>query len=290
MKFKIAGIGELLWDIFPSGKKMGGAPFNFAFHTFQAGCESYIISAVGNDPLGSELLDNITHLGVDIHYVQKNDYPTGTVIVHINHLGQPDFRITENVAWDHIRFVGDLQRLAPVMDAVCFGSLAQRDRDSEETIHAFISHLRSGCLKVFDINLRQNYYTPDILNRSLNLADILKLNDNELPVVADLFHLSGDINFQLKQLIQRFNITCIAYTRGSEGSILMTADEISEMKAPHMNVVDTVGAGDAFTAALVNEWLNGMSLSDVHNAASNVAAFVCTKEGATPDIPKYLFG
>lgn len=287
-KFKVAGIGEILWDLLPSGKQIGGAPFNFAFHASQVGCISYVISAVGKDLLGSEILHITKGLGFDIQYIQKNDYPTSTVVVKLDTRGQPDFTILENVAWDHIYFDVKIKQLAKEIDAICFGSLAQRNLQSEATINSILESLRDDCLKVFDINLRQNYYTSDIIRRSLEIADILKLNENELPVLKELFGLSGEVDTQLDELIKRFNLSTVAYTMGREGSMLLSGEARSIMKPVDVKVVDSVGAGDAFTAILVAGILNGKQLAEIHKTASHIASYICTKEGATPIIPQNL--
>ncbi len=287
-KYTVAGIGELLWDMLPSGKQLGGAPFNFAYHARQAGTDSYIISAVGKDGPGDEIINIIDYLGVDYQYVQKNDYPTSIVNVTMDHPGHHSFEIVENVAWDHLYFDERLITLAKKLDAICFGSLAQRSPLSAHSIQSLVKSVREDCLRVFDINLRQRFFNREIISKSLEITDILKLNDDELPIVSDYFSLTGDTSARLRQLISRFRLQCVALTMGSKGSMLITPDDVSAAEPPEVEVADTIGAGDAFTAMLVAGFLKKDSLATVHKRANAVAAYICTQKGATPPIPSDL--
>ncbi len=284
----VTGIGELLWDVLPEGKKIGGAPCNFAFHARQMGCDSFVVSAVGNDPLGNEIRDGLQLLGVSDAYVQSSTAPTGTVSVVLDSQGIPDYTIHEKVAWDDIAWEEELHQLAKKSDAVCFGSLAQRSEKSRTSIHRFLNSVPDKCQKVFDINLRQSFYSAEIIESSLNQATVLKLNDDELKVVASLFSMSGDIETQLSKLMERFELDYLAYTMGSAGSLLMSRSESSFCEAPKVNVVDTVGAGDAFTATLIAGILKDSPLKEIHEKATNIAAFLCTQNGATPIIGSEL--
>jgi len=284
----VTGIGELLWDMLPQGKQIGGAPFNFAYHACHTGCEAHVVSALGDDDSGREILKSIASLNLDDKYIQTNSHPTGRVDVKLNEQGHPDYTIIEDVAWDHIAWDNGLAGLAPVTDAVCFGSLAQRNSTSRKTILNFLEAVSGNCLKVFDINLRQNFYNPEILLESLKHANILKLNEDELPVVAALFSLEGNIENQLIKLSERFGLEYIAYTMGSKGSLLIGKGESSFFEAPEVEIVDTVGAGDSFTAVLISGILNGIPLTEIHKKATEIAAFVCTRAGATPLIDKGL--
>ena len=285
----VAGIGELLWDMLPSGKQLGGAPCNFAFHAQQAGCESIVISAVGMDNLGKELVDTMTQLGLAPDFVQVNVFPTSTVTIMLDEHGHPDYTIHEEVAWDHILMTEQILNVSGNLDAVCFGSLAQREEVSANTIALLLLSLNPDCLKVFDINLRQNYYSKETILRSLSLSDVLKLNDDELPVVAGFTEISGDISGQLHQLIDLFDLKYIVYTMGSKGSIIVSRDDYSYIEAPKVEVADTVGAGDAFTAVFIAGILNGFPLASIHRKATEIAALVCTKKGATPKLPTVSF-
>jgi fructokinase len=284
----VTGIGELLWDLLPQGKQLGGAPCNFSFHASQAGCEAYVVSAVGNDDQGKELIEAVNSMGLSNQYIQTNSYTTGYVSVKLNEWGHPDYTIHENVAWDFIEWNEMLTGLAGRTDAVCFGSLAQRNALSGSSLLRFLDALPDHCLKVFDINLRQKFYTDEIIRRSLEFADILKLNDDELPVVASLYSLGGKPENQLKKLREETGLKIIALTMGEKGSILLDKDECSFVESKKVKIVDTVGAGDSFTAILIAGILNEIPLKEVHKKATEVAAFVCTCQGATPFIDKDL--
>jgi fructokinase len=284
MVFKIAGIGELLWDMLPTGKQLGGAPSNFAFHMQQAGFDTFVVSAIGDDRDGEEILEVLDQLQLNYSFVQRiNKYPTGTVTVKLNPNGIPEYTIHKNVAWDHIEWTDGIDILAREVDAVSFGSLAQRDAVSRDTICRFLESTNPQCLRVFDINLRQSFYTKKIILRSLKLANVLKINEEELPVVAEILGYSGNKESLMKQLLNKFHLQLIAYTMGG---LLLTHDEISSCQVPEIDVADTVGAGDAFTAILLAGMLNKKSLSTTHKMATEVAAFVCTQNGATPNLPK----
>lgn len=285
----VAGIGELLWDMLPSGKQLGGAPCNFAFHASQAGCVSHVVSAVGQDEPGDELISTMHQLGLSDQYIQRNRYPTSTVTIKLDAGGHPDYTIHEQVAWDHIEWNAKIPELAGQLDAVCFGSLAQRSAESEHTIVSLVSATKESCLKVFDINLRQRYYSKNIIIQSLILSDVLKLNDDELPVVAGYAGVGGDIRDQLKKLLKHFKLKYIVYTMGSRGSIIVCPEEYSFIEAPEVIVADTVGAGDAFTAVFIAGILKGHPLSVVHQKATEIAALVCTRKGATPDLSTLIF-
>ena len=287
-QFKVAGIGELLWDLLPSGKQLGGAPCNFAYHASRAGCESFVVSALGKDRLGKEILALFDEHELNTNYVQQTaDFPTGTVTVSLDGNGIPSYIIHENVAWDNICWNNSLEPLAKSVDAVCFGSLAQRSTVSRQTILNFLNATKTDCLRVFDINLRQAFYNLETILKSLELANILKLNDDELPVVAELLGLQGNDDELLLQLMNRFNLKLIALTKGAKGSLLQTENEQSFMEVPKVKIADTVGAGDSFTAVLVAGLLQNFALKRIHETATQAAAFVCTQNGATPEYKKY---
>ena len=287
--FKVAGIGELLWDLLPEGKQLGGAPCNFAYHAFQAGCQPFVISALGTDVSGDGILARFDEMSLDKSYVQRTaGIPTGSVTVTLDRCGIPTYIIHENVAWDNIGWNNSLETLAKNIDAVCFGSLAQRNHVSQQTILKFLEATRPECLRVFDINLRQSFYNKGIVVQSLELSTILKLNNDELPVVAGLLGLQGAEEELMVQLMQKFNLTLIALTKGDKGSILLTNKEKSFMEVPKVKIADTVGAGDSFTAILVAGLLRKGELKKIHEIATQVAAFVCTRKGATPKLPESI--
>lgn len=285
----VAGVGELLWDIFPDGKKPGGAPANFAFHAGQAGCDTIIISAVGNDQSGKELLSTLNGLNLNTKYIQQNSFPTGTVTVQRDEIGQPRYTIHENTAWDNIRLNEEIHKISDQLDAVCFGTLGQRNPISAVTIQKILNNLKPGCLKIFDINLRQHYYSFEIIEKSLKQTDILKLNDEELKVVAEMFHIAGSEKEQFQQLVSRYNLKYLVYTLGANGSFVLTPKESSFLKAPKVKVADTVGAGDSFIAVFTAGILQGESLETAHKKANVAAAFVCSQKGACPVFPSDLF-
>ncbi len=283
----IAGIGELLWDVLPSGKQLGGAPCNFAFHCIQAGCEGFVVSAIGKDKPGEELKQRLMELGLNTTFIQENEYPTSTVSVELHEQGHPFYTIHENVAWDHIQWDNDLAGLALKLDAVCWGSLAQRNPESRHVIHSFVSALKPGCFKVFDINLRQAYFTKEIIFNSITLADVLKLNEDELPILADFLGFKGKPEKQLDRVFDYFNLKYIVYTMGTRGSIIKSAEAYSFNEAPKIQVVDTIGAGDSFTAFFISGILRGNPLREIHKKASEIASFICTQKGATPQLNNF---
>lgn len=278
---KVIGIGELLWDVLPAGKRIGGAPVNFTHYVNQSGCEGYAVSAIGSDASGDELLAKFVSLGLNADYLQRNAFPTGSVGVTLDDKGVPTYDIYENVAWDNIATDEATLALAAGADAVCWGSLAQRSDVSRRTILAIVDAVRSDALKVFDINLRQNYYDEPTLAASLERATVLKLNDDELKVLAPMYSLSGDDKMQLRQLLERFSLQYVVYTMGAVGSLILGADgSRSYVATPKVTVADTVGAGDSFTATFVSMLLQGRPLAEAHRRAVDVAAYVCTCNGA----------
>ncbi|MFA6563835.1 MAG: PfkB family carbohydrate kinase [Verrucomicrobiia bacterium] len=305
MNSKVLAVGEILWDLLPSGKQLGGAPANFAYHAHALGAEVRVVSRVGNDPLGREILARLRALGLPTDGVGVDaDAPTGTVSVELAADGQPRFTIHENVAWD--RLVADEASLAfaAQADAVCFGSLGQRSEASRSSIRKLVVATPPTALRVFDINLRQHFHSRDIVEDSLRLANVLKLNDTELPVLAAMFGLSGGIREQLAALAERFGLHTVALTRGAHGSVLHVAASLrdagqddgrsrsdratfawSEHPGLTVKVVDSVGAGDAFAAAVALGLLAGHRLDDINRRANEVAAYVCSQSGATPVLP-----
>jgi len=283
--FTIVGIGELLWDVFPDGKRLGGAPLNFSYHCHQLGATAYPVSAVGSDELGSEIRAVLVEKGVPDQFVATDEsHPTGTVQVTLEN-GKPHYEICEGVAWDYVPMSDGLAALAQRADAVCYGSLAQRGDVSRATIHAFLAGMRPDSLKVFDINLRQTFFSEAIIRASLLHGNILKLSDEELPVLAGIFKLAGTVPEQLDALREMFDLQLIAYTRGPGGSLLYTGDATDDHPGCSCEAVNTVGAGDSFTAALCMGLLRRQSLAQANEHANRVAAYVCTCDGATPELP-----
>jgi fructokinase len=289
VSYLLVGIGEILWDILPSGKQMGGAPANFAYHASVLGEEGVVVSRVGKDELGLEILNHLRILGLSSDFISLDEsYPTGTVTVHVDQDGVPDFTIHEDVAWDVLPETQGLPGLAQRADVVCYGSLAQRLPTSLNTIQKFVSRLSSDKFRIFDINLRQHFYSKKVISRSLKLANILKLNEHELGILSEMYSLEGEEALALKDLIERFDLEKVALTKGSNGSVLYTQDQISFHSGFRVDVVDTVGAGDAFTAAMAIGMLKGFELDRINELANRVASYVCTQPGATPPIPKEI--
>ena len=285
----VVGLGEVLWDVFPEGKKLGGAPLNFSHHCAQLGARAFPVSAVGADADGEEIRRILASKNLPDSFVQTDPaHPTGRVDVTLQD-GKPNYEICEGVAWDHIPMNENLRVLASEADAVCFGSLAQRSPVSRATIHAFLEAMRPDALRIFDVNLRQIFYSKEILEASLRKSNVFKLSDEELPVVAEMFGLEGDVSAKLRSLRGMFALRLVALTRGSEGSLLVTADEISDHPGFPAKVVDTVGAGDSFTATLCMGLLQNLSLDEINQRAGRVASFVCSQSGATPPLPLHIF-
>lgn len=283
-------MGEALWDILPEGKKIGGAPANFAYHVSQFGLPSCMVSAVGDDPLGNEIVENLTSKGLNQH-IAKVPYPTGTVQVEIDQAGIPQYDIKENVAWDNIPFSEELEVVAARTKAVCFGSLAQRNVVSRETINRFLDVMpkTADSLVVFDVNLRQGFYNKEILCNSMKRCNILKINDEELVTVSRMFGYPGiDLQDKCWILLGKYNLKMLILTCGVNGSYVFTPGNVSFQPTPMVEVADTVGAGDSFTAAFIACIVKGKSVAEAHSCAVRTSAFVCTRKGAMPILPSDL--
>ena len=281
MKNTVVGLGEILWDIFPERKVLGGAPANFAYHASQFGFNGYAISAIGNDLLGKEILKSLEEKELN-YLIEQTDFPTGTVKVQLDGRGIPTYEITENVAWDNIPFTTRLENLAKNTTTVCFGSLAQRNEVSRATIHKFLDLMPADSLKVFDINLRLKYFSKDIITTSLNKASALKINDEEIVKIAEIFELKGTDEELCQQLLDKYKLKFLILTKGTRGSYVLTPYEKSFLATPKVTIADTVGAGDSFTAAFVASYLNGRSIAQSHQLAVEVSAYVCQQHGAMP--------
>ena len=286
----VVGMGEALWDMLPEGKKIGGAPANFAYHVSQFGLNSRVVSAVGEDELGTEILKNFQEKKLNC-MIETVPYPTGTVQVELDSNGVPCYDIREGVAWDNIPFTSALEGLARQTQAVCFGSLAQRSVVSRETINRFIDAMPESdtTLKIFDINLRQGFYTKDILCNSFRKCNVLKINDEELVTVSRMFGYPGiDLQDKCWILLAKYNLKMLILTCGVNGSYVFTPGNISFVETPKVEVADTVGAGDSFTAAFVASILKGKPVGEAHRLAVEVSAYVCTQNGAMPVLPDSL--
>ena len=292
MRKIVIGMGEALWDVLPEGKKLGGAPSNFAYHVSQFGLPATVVSAVGNDSLGTEILDILTPRGLADN-IAKVDCPTGTVQVTLDAAGVPTYDICMDVAWDNIPFTPALEKLAEEVGAVCFGSLAQRSEVSRNTILRFLDLLPDEVLKVFDINLRQNFYSKELIEASLERCNILKINDEELIIVGRMFSYEGlSLEEKCHRLIENFNLDMLILTCGINGSYVFAKNEngflTSFFETPSVIVADTVGAGDSFTGSFVAAILLGADIVKAHKLAVDVSAYVCTQSGAMPVLPPEL--
>ena len=288
MEKYIVGLGEALWDCLPEGRKIGGAPANFAYHAAQFGFRSLAVSAIGNDKLGDEIVETFDQNNLKYH-LERVDFPTGTVQVTLNDKGIPSYEIMENVAWDNIPYSSEIEDIAKNCIAVCFGSLAQRDSVSKETINKFLDAMPAteDVLKVFDINLRQHFYCKDTIINSLNKCNILKINDEELVTVSDMFGYAKNISQEeaCRKILNEYNLRMVILTCGKEGSYVHTADETSFLPTPKVEVADTVGAGDSFTGSFIASILKGKTIVEAHKRAVDVSAYVCTQNGAMPFVP-----
>jgi fructokinase len=293
MSFRIVivGIGEVLWDLLLTGPQLGGAPANFAYHAAALGAEAHVITRVGNDDLGREILRRFRDMGLQHGAVQVDERaPTGTASVTLSGDGLAHFAVQENVAWDFLDATPEALALVKEAHAVCFGSLAQRSEPSRNAIQQLIESSPDHALRVFDVNLRRPFYTGDVIERSLQLANVLKLNDDELPSLAAMFNLTGSTKNQIECLTQIFSLQVVALTRGPNGSLLYETDarRWSDCPSRPVTIVDTVGAGDSFTAALVLGLLCKMDLDEINSIANEVARYVCSQPGATPPLPSEL--
>lgn len=283
--FTIAGIGELLWDIFENEKKLGGAPANFAYHVSALGHNGIIISRIGNDKIGREAIDFLGELNLNTGYIQiDSNKPTGTVVVEMDDNNQPDYIIKEDVAWDFLEWNKKINDILLSIDAICFGTLAQRNEITRQTILKFLKMANNKAVKILDINLRQNFYNEQIISKSLKLADILKLNTGELEVLSKMHQINQKYSEKdlCKFLIDKYGLNLICLTKGEEGSLIINENSYHESPAFPYEVVDRVGAGDSFTAAMIIQYLKGSALSDISEYANKLASWVTSKKGGTP--------
>jgi fructokinase len=310
MDFRVVGVGEVLWDLLLTGPQLGGAPANFAYHAHALGAQARVITRVGNDDYGGEIVRRFQRMGLPETAVQVDESaPTGTARVELSGNGLTHFTIQESVAWDYIAATQEALAAAREADAICFGSLAQRSERSRSAIQQLVAAAPPEALRVFDINLRQHFYSRSVVEQSLQLANVLKLNDDELPALAEMFGLSGSTEHRIECLAETFSLRLVALTRGANGSLLyQRRDEAlphqvgalrlcsgqaqprhhtrwSDCASRPVKVVDTVGAGDSFTAVLVLGMLQRMDLDEINNIANEVARYVCSQAGATPAMP-----
>lgn len=284
----VVALGELLWDMLPTGKRAGGAPVNFAYHAAMNGAESHAISAVGEDALGDELIEAIKKSGVE-SIVQRNAWPTSTVEVALKN-GIPEYTIIKGVAWDHILYTRELINAVQKADAICYGTLALRSQESHDTIVELLKHAKPTAMKFFDINIRGDHYSKELIEELLGYATVFKINDAELLLLRDMFDIRGTSDeVACNWFMQKYNLNYVILTGGSTFSTIIAKDgESSTLDTPRVDVVDTVGAGDSFSGTFTAKILSGSSLQEAHRAAVNTAAFVCTQNGAWPEYPENI--
>ena len=281
----VVGLGEVLWDVLPEGKKLGGAPANFAYHAGQfLGMDNTIaVSALGSDKLADETIEALNEHQLN-YMLPRVPYPTGTVQVQLDEQGVPTYDIKENVAWDNIPFDNDIAKIACNCRAVCFGSLAQRNVVSRDTIKKFLEATPADCMKIFDINLRQQFYTKEVICQSLKHCNVLKINDEELVLIGRMFDYPGlDMENKCWLILGKYDLDMLVLTCGTNGSYVFTPGQMSFQETPDVKVADTVGAGDSFTGSFVGSILNGKSVPEAHHTAVQVSAYVCTQNGAMPE-------
>ncbi len=284
----IVGLGEALWDCLPEGRKIGGAPANFAFHASQFGNEAWVVSAIGNDELADETLEALSKNGLRLE-MPRVDFPTGMVNVVLDEEGVATYDIKENAAWDNIPYTPQIEALASRCKAVCFGSLSQRSEVSRQTVYRFLDAVPAGCQRVFDINLRQNFYSKNVICESLRRCDILKINDEELVEISRMFGYPGlDLENKCWLILGKYNLRMLILTCGANGSYVFSEGRISFVETPKVTVADTVGAGDSFTGSFIAALLKGLTVPEAHRRAVEVSAYVCTQNGAMPTLPERL--
>ena len=286
MENYVVGLGEALWDVLPEGKKLGGAPANFAFHAGQFGLNAIAVSALGEDKLADETIQQFDDKKLP-YCLPRVPYPTGTVQVTLDDEGVPTYDIKENVAWDNIPFNEEVLHVAENARAVCWGSLAQRNVVSRQTIYKFLDATPKDCMKIFDINLRQNFYTKDVICESMKRCNVLKINDEELIIIGRMFGYPGlDIENKCWLILGKYDLDMLVLTCGVNGSYVFTRGSMSFQPTPKVDVADTVGAGDSFTGTFCASTLEGMPVAEAHRRAVRVSAYVCTQNGAMPELPE----
>ncbi len=299
----IVGLGEILFDCLPDGKKLGGAPANFAYHVSQFGLNGIAVSAIGKDANGEEIKQILADVPSLKYHLEEVEQPTGTVQVTLSGNGIPQYDICLGVAYDNIPWTPAIEEIAKNSRAVCFGSLAQRTMVSRTTIHKFLDTMpQLGTLKVFDINLRQSWYSKEVIEESLQRCNVLKINDEEIIMVANLLDLKPiegvdpqnqllqpvEFEDQVRDLLRIYDLQMVVLTCGAFGSYVVTSDAISFQATPKVTVADTVGAGDSFTGSFCAAILAGKPIAEAHKVAVSVSAFVCSQNGAMPQYPEEL--
>ncbi|MCP9495767.1 MAG: PfkB family carbohydrate kinase [Pyrinomonadaceae bacterium MAG19_C2-C3] len=286
----VVGTGELLWDVLPEGRRLGGAPANFAYHATTLGNRGIIASRVGVDARGAEAVEELSNRDVETLYVQRDaTHRTGSVEVALDASGQASYNIRSSVAWDFLEWSEAWQKLARETDAVCWGTLAQRAAQSRRTINSFLNATPTKALRIFDVNLRQSFFSAEVVDESLKQANVVKLNHEELPCVLNTLDLHNDnqsIKGRARALLERYELNIVCITRGANGSVIIGEHDMDEHAGFAVKVVDTIGAGDAFTAALADGLLRGLSIKEINEGANRLGAHVASQTGAMPAFDK----
>lgn len=282
-RLKVLGVGEVLWDVFPDERRIGGAPFNFAYFCSRLGADASVVSRVGDDPSGQALLKAIGDMGVDVSLIQIDpDKPTGEIRVEVGEGGVPKFECQDDAAWDYIEVTPEALAAAAHADIIGFGTLAQRKHVSWRTIHNLLAAAKPDCLRVCDVNLRQQYYSPEFLTESFIQSDVVKLNEIELGLVKEILRIGPSDDEAAQHLVEHFDLVALVLTLGPHGARAWSEDEYAEVPGLLVRVRDTVGSGDAFIATFAMELARGRSLSTALYWANVAGAYVATQPGATP--------
>jgi len=289
MSFTVVGLGEVLWDLLPAGPQLGGAPTNFAYHAGALGGHAMMVTRVGNDDFGREVIDRFEKMNLPLETVQVDRMlPTGTVSVTLNEKGVPQYAFADNTAWEQLAVTDPALAAVSGAHAVCFGTLGQRNPVARKSIQQLVAAAPADALRVFDINLRLGFYSREVIEQSMRLSNVLKLNEEELAVLTDMHSLQGNVRQRIEWFVRTFGFKTVVLTKGSLGSLIHQGGRWSEMFPEPVRVRDTVGAGDAFAAALIMGLLSGMDLSEVHAIATATAGYVCSTSGATPPMPESI--
>lgn len=289
MSFTVVGLGEVLWDLLPAGAQLGGAPMNFAYHAGALGAQAMTVTRVGDDGLGSEVIEWFRKMNLPLETVQVDPIrSTGTVTVTLNEKGVPQYAFADNTAWEQLAVTDSALTAVSGANAICFGTLGQRNIVARKSIQQLVAAAPAGALRIFDINLRLDFYSREVIEQSMRLSNVLKLNDEELMVLTDMFSLQGNVRDRIEWFVHTFGFKIVVLTSGSLGSLIHQEGRWSEMLPQPVRVVDTVGAGDAFTAALTMGLLSEMDLGEIHAIAAEIARYVCSQPGATPPMPEAI--
>lgn len=289
MAFTVVGLGEVLWDLLPSGPQLGGAPMNYIYQAGVLGARAMMVTRIGDDVLGKDVIRRLVQFDLASETVQVDSArPTGTAAVTLDEQGVPRYTFAQDAAWEYLEATYASLQAVRGAQAVCFGTLGQRNATSRNAIQQLVAAVPADALKMFDVNLRLNFYSRDVIEQSMRLSNLLKVNDEELALISSMFSLHGDVRQRIVQLVLAFGFKVVVVTCGSSGSIIYREGHWSELPSQRVPIVDTVGAGDAFAAALTMGLLAGMSLREVHVMATEVAGHVCSQHGATPPLPEAL--